>query len=236
MKAFILAGLLACSGQAYADGDLILTCVGQLTTQTDLAPNLGKKINLEIRQTPEREDYRWFLRVIGDVTIEERTNGPINADGTSVAPSGEENQVMYRGLAGGILLGAGGKGILHFIDEVPDEGKKVGYQLMEYDLQECTRTSVEIDLREATTYNAKSDLAGLALLPNKPWLVGVGVNIGNSGEALGLGLFAKDEAQRDAFIVEFQKRGLVLVNGKGEVYYSGVPVEFEITGEPEPIP
>lgn len=236
MKALILAGLLAGAVHSYADGNLILTCLGQLTKETDLVATLGKKIKLEISQTPEREDYRWFLRITGDVTLEERTNGPINADGTSVAPSGEENQVMHQGLAGGILLKAGGIGILNHIQDIPTQSGRVEYQLMEYGLFECTRTGVTIDLREATIYNAKSELADLALLHGSPWLVGVGVRIGNSGEALGLGLYATDETQRDAFIAEFQKRGLVSVNPAGEVHYRGVRAEFEMVGEVEPIP
>ena len=236
MKAFILVGLLAYAGQVYANGDLILTCQGQLNTEAAKTPSLGKKIKLEISQTPEQQDYRWLVRIAGDVVVEEPTNGPINSDGTSVAPTGEENEVLYQGLAGGILLKAGGTGRLHFIDEFTAEDGETGYELIEYDLSDCLRTGVEIDLREAKVWNAKSELADLTLLGDKYWLVGVGVRIGDSGLAWGLGLHVKDEAQQVAFIAEFKKRGLVSENEKGEVYYRGVPIEFTITGDVEPIP
>ncbi len=238
MKAFVLATLMAFGGQAYADGQLILTCNGQLSTEPVKFPSLGKEFKLEISQTPERQDYGWFLRLSGDVIIEERTNGPINADGTTVAPSGEENRVMYQALNGGILLKPRGLGNLQFVDEFPIEGSdQPGYELIEYALSGCERTGVEIDLREAKIYNARSELADLAVLQDRPtWVEGVGVSIGSFGEALGIGVFVKDEEQQRSFIAEFQERGLVLVDDKGEVYYRSIPLDFTITGDVKPIP
>lgn len=220
----------------------IISCHGERKNSYDPADTFGQNLNIEIFQTLTGH-YRWNLKVLGKTTMSADTNGPINTDGSTVAPNGDEGLIYYRSIDEGVLLKkANGvlSGLFSYIETTFNkEFNKDEYYLVEYELANCRLTGVKIDQREANIYNAKAELSDLAVSVRPYWLNGAGVIVNDYGLAQGIGIYAQDQDQLDAFISEFVKRRLVKKTATGLIYNykdaSGgtieIPIGVEITGD-----
>ncbi len=233
------------AGVAYGttnEGEKIISCQGERKGAYDPTNTYGPEIVIEVYQAPSSQ-FRWILKVLGKTQGMIQTNGPINPDGTTVAPNGDEGLIYYGSATEGVKLNKEGgslRGVFSYIAVTFNEQyNQDEYYLVEYALTNCRLTGVKIDQREARIYNAKSELSDLAVSPRPFWLNGAGVKVNEQGLAEGIGIYAQDQAQLDAFVVEFVKRGLVTQTSTGLHYnYKGadqvsvsIPLFVEITGD-----
>lgn len=227
------------------EGEKIISCSGERKSSYDPTDTFGQVVAIEVYQIPTG-DFRWSLKIQGKTQMTSETNGPINKDGTTVAPNGDEGLIYYRGPGEGVLLKKGA-GVLHglfsYIETTFNESLDLNeYYLVEYELANCQLTGAKIDQREANIYNAKSELVDLAVATRPYWLNGAGVRVSEFGLAEGIGIYAQDQAHLDAFIAEFVKRGLVNRTSNGLVYHYkdaegvviDIPIAAEITGDIRP--
>lgn len=236
---------LAISKLQQSEGEKVLSCEGVRKSAYDPVDTFGPKLNIEVWQTPARTDYRWILKIAGKHSGEQRTNGPINEDGTTIAPNGDDGIIMYNNFGQGVSIKKINgvlQGIFNYVEAL--EGKPVEYYLVEYELS-CEKSIAKIDQREADVYTSTSQLADLSVSLKNPWLTGVGVSVSETGLALGVAVYAKDEDQKNAFIEEFVKRGLVIQKEKNDLFYkytstvgrvAEIPLFIEIVGDVGPIP
>lgn len=223
----------------------IVSCSGERKGNYDPTDTFGHTLNIEVYQGTNSE-FRWNLKILGKTQVSTETNGPINKDGTTVAPNGDEGLIYYRSFSEGVLLKEESgvlRGLFSYIETTYNEEYGTDeYYLVEYELSNCQLTGAKIDQREANIYNAKSELSDFAVNLSPFWLNGAGVNVNEYGLAEGIGIFAQDQAQLDAFILEFLKRGLIkqtftdlryLYNGAdGETIE--IPMTVTITGDITP--
>src|SRR4051812_49134416 len=65
----------------------IISCSADRKGSYDPTNSFGQTLDIEVYQIPEGQ-FRWNLKVTGRTQAEIKTNGPINRDGTTVAPNG----------------------------------------------------------------------------------------------------------------------------------------------------
>lgn len=243
----VFLNFLVPAGAAFAssDGELIISCQGSLVDHNyDSPPIFGKKIELSISQSSKpRPEYHWIIDVNGDTSLKQPSNGPINSDGTTISKNGEEHSVFFQTPSDGIVLRmSDGKlsGALNYMMEHPERPEN--WFVVEYVL-ECKLSGASINQQEATFYNAKTELSNFMDQKNT-WFNGVGVVPSETLSAVGLLVFSQDEAQKEKFIAEFKRRGLLVEQSQQLLYVykmddgksAMLPISFEITGDITPNP
>lgn len=241
--AFVICLVATQNSFASTKEELIISCQGGLKDDAQTIPEFGEKIDLTISQTPDREDYLWLVKVVGDISLNVQTNGPINPDGSTISKNGNENFIFFHTPTDGIVLKKdknGLSGTLTYVQQDPQKPEE--WFLVEYALT-CQHSGATIDQRETIVYNVRSELADIMDQKNT-WINGVGIVPSETLRALGIHIYSQDEAQKQKFITEFKKRGL-LVEKNNAIFYSYksddgqkslVPVSFQITGDITPLP
>ena len=245
LRALIFMSLISSSNSfASTPAELIISCHGKLKGEYEVTPDFGKKIDLSIFQNTDNEEYNWLIKVKGDVNLDLLSNGPINADGTTASKNGDENLIFFQTPTEGIVLKRESgqlSGSLSYVQEHPQHEDH--WFLVEYAL-DCQRSDLKISQEEAMIYNVRSEIADKIMDHKNTWINGVGVIPSETMKAIGILIFSRDEIQKEKFIIEFKKRGLLIENG-GALFYnynnengqiSQVPISFEITGDITPIP
>jgi len=231
---FVIIAILFCVTATFAyPSEQVLSCKGQLKGKYDELPAFGQKLDLHILQTPKDKNYRWLVKVDAKINVETKTNGPINADGTTIAPNGYENMIYFGQVDSGIVIkkeSGALKGQLNYNEESlqsPGEYYPVTYELFNCEL------SGSPDQREAIIYNAQAELTDLSVVGQESWLNGVAIRAKVSGLAYGLVAYVATEELKNKFIEEFRRRGLVTTSS-GRVFYNYklrnavMPLDFEI--------
>lgn len=241
---FVICLVAGQSAFASPQEEVIVSCKGSLKGGDQIPSIYGKKIDLSIVQTPQNKNYYWLLKVKGDITDELLSNGPINPDGTTLSKNGDENFVFFNTPTEGVVLKKDNGnlvGNLSFVQQDPQKPEE--WLLVEYAL-DCQRVGGDIDPREAIIYNARSEITDNIMDQKNTWINGVGVNPSPTMQAVGIGIFSQDEAQKQRFITEFKKRGL-LVEKDNTIFYNYktddgssnlIPMTFTITGDVTPLP
>lgn len=234
------------SASAFELGEKILVCKGERISDFDPIDSFGPAVTLTVLQH-QSGPFNWTLDVAGKTEISMKTNGPINSNGSTVAPNGDEHRIFFRNAGDGLMLKTARgvlEGLFQYIETIPGETEELNqYYLVDYKVHSCELTGVEINQNEANIYSAKSELADSAVSSNPVWLNGVGVQINENGGAESVVLFAQDEAQRDRFLKEFEARGRLVVDANQQIRYKFrredgsevvVPMFVQITGDIQP--